>query len=554
MPGAGQATDRRRTYPLGVGRGRSLRPSFSLIQNIMTSKDSQHSAAGLQSLRAWLSGDWNRRVPSFIVVGFLLSALMTVLAAAYWLKERQRVHDHAVATASGLHKILAQEADAHLRFTHDFLKALRTRIGTPGFFQQSEEGRTADLFTTAHVDPYISIVAVTDAQGIVIMDSLNNRVKGQNRAWRDYFPYHRDHPDDDLHISGPFQVDAIGETVLALSLRLEDAQGEFSGVLVATIRLKYFEDLMHTVDVGPNGSIAFILNDKILIARKPFDASFLGRDLSSFPIMQQASQAKFHVFLTDAHIDRVNRLYVSGMVGNWPVRINIAQPTDDILTSWREHGLMGGLILLVMLVINLAFALLCLREHRRRQAMQADLEETQTRLSVLAATDPLTGIANRQQFEASFDVEQRRLSRSTRHVSLLVANIDAFKGYNDAYGYEAGDEALQAVARAISGSITRAGDIVARIGGQEFAALLADSDEEGALAAAKRIRAIVESLAIPYAASPHGCITVSVGCATARREEGERTDDLMVRAYDALAKAQQAGRNSVHVDQLASIA
>src|SRR3954454_16086696 len=113
-----------------------------------------------------------------------------------------------------------------------------------------------------------------------------------------------------------------------------------------------------------------------------------------------------------------------------------------------------------------------------------------TALAENAQVDGLTGLLNRRGFEERFSQELARAKRSGERFSVVIGDLDSFKAVNDGYGHQAGDRALEAVARCLSDG-KRASDEVARIGGEEFAALLPDTDEHGAYLYADLLRARV---------------------------------------------------------------
>src|SRR5207248_3321077 len=108
-----------------------------------------------------------------------------------------------------------------------------------------------------------------------------------------------------------------------------------------------------------------------------------------------------------------------------------------------------------------------------------------------AATDPLTALPNRRQLEARLAQEAARSRRRGVPFAVLMLDVDRFKHFNDTHGHQGGDEALRAVARALAAAI-RAGDFAGRYGGEEFAAVLPDTDAAGAEAVAERVRERVE--------------------------------------------------------------
>lgn len=174
------------------------------------------------------------------------------------------------------------------------------------------------------------------------------------------------------------------------------------------------------------------------------------------------------------------------------------------------------------------------------------LQQANAQLEALSRSDPLTGLPNRRHFDEVTAAEFRRAQRTGQPLSLLLCDVDFFKRYNDTQGHAQGDACLKAVAQALRGCFGRAGDVAARIGGEEFAVVLPGCDAEGAAQAGERLRAAVAALAIPHTASevaPH--VTLSIGVAQYDPAAMDRFDALFSQADLALYRAKHQGRDRV---------
>jgi diguanylate cyclase (GGDEF)-like protein len=160
----------------------------------------------------------------------------------------------------------------------------------------------------------------------------------------------------------------------------------------------------------------------------------------------------------------------------------------------------------------------------------------------LSLTDPLTGIYNRRYFDLFLRNEIDRSRRFQRGLAVIMLDIDHFKRYNDAFGHPAGDRALQAVASCLQ-ERRRSADVLARIGGEEFALILPETDAEGALKVAERIRA-----AMSAQADLKRQITLSMGISILSGTAVE-AEEFMQRADLALYEAKKLGRNRICVFQ-----
>lgn len=183
---------------------------------------------------------------------------------------------------------------------------------------------------------------------------------------------------------------------------------------------------------------------------------------------------------------------------------------------------------------------------QREQALQDALQVSHEQLARMARTDALTEVANRRHAEDFLAQSWAHAQQRQTSMALVMIDIDHFKRYNDHHGHLSGDRCLQAVARALTACSRRAGDLVARLGGEEFVLIMSDIDHASALNVAQRIQASVQALGWPHAGSPGlPVVTVSVGVASMRPRPGCEALLLLKRADDALYAAKAQGRNRV---------
>ncbi len=178
------------------------------------------------------------------------------------------------------------------------------------------------------------------------------------------------------------------------------------------------------------------------------------------------------------------------------------------------------------------------------EELQQQLEETNEQLHLLSITDGLTGLYNKRQFN---DMLADEWSRSRRHqspLSLIILDIDHFKGYNDTYGHAMGDDCLRKVALTIAATVKRDQDKVARVGGEEFAIILPDTDQEGADLISERVRRCIEDMEIPHEESGVAkYLTTSIGSSSTVPDNAHKVRELITTADSALYDAKACGRN-----------
>lgn len=185
---------------------------------------------------------------------------------------------------------------------------------------------------------------------------------------------------------------------------------------------------------------------------------------------------------------------------------------------------------------------------RARVNTHMNLKRKTDMLERFALLDGLTGVHNRRYFDNQLEKEIGRNQREDHPLSVIMMDIDHFKDFNDHYGHGAGDTCLQQVARTLTGALPRPGDTLCRYGGEEFVALLPDSDADGARIVAERLRKAVEAISITHEySSASSVVTLSLGIAAVESAGEQKTgaEALLTRADEALYAAKHAGRNRV---------
>jgi two-component system cell cycle response regulator len=179
----------------------------------------------------------------------------------------------------------------------------------------------------------------------------------------------------------------------------------------------------------------------------------------------------------------------------------------------------------------------------RRKRLQDRLQQNYQRSFSLALTDELTGLYNRRYLFAHLDELIERINQGGASAAVLLFDIDHFKKVNDTHGHAAGDDVLRELAARTSNSV-RSVDLGARLGGEEFAVVMPETDIASAAEVAERLRlAVAIDRFVLRASSKELDITISVGVAAA--ETGDDRDRLLARADEALYSAKTAGRNRV---------
>jgi diguanylate cyclase (GGDEF)-like protein len=195
-----------------------------------------------------------------------------------------------------------------------------------------------------------------------------------------------------------------------------------------------------------------------------------------------------------------------------------------------------------IIIINVVVLTLVIFRERMKERLK--FENT---LLKMANTDELTGLCNRRRFEELLQWEFRKLERYHRQSCILLFDLDHFKNVNDTYGHQAGDNVLAAVAQKCKNEL-RKSDILGRYGGEEFIALLPDTDLESALKVAEKLRWTIETTSIPTIEGTI-CLTISIGVASFGDMDELSIDQAIKYADDSLYLAKRSGRNQIFCAQ-----
>ena len=232
-------------------------------------------------------------------------------------------------------------------------------------------------------------------------------------------------------------------------------------------------------------------------------------------------------------------IFLSSLNKEKDIEKGIAAGGDDYLLKPISEVVLAAKIRAMQRIIQMRQSLL---------VMTRKLDSANQELRRLTSLDGLTEIANRRHFDEVLAREWRRAMRQCDEVSVIMCDIDFFKLYNDTYGHQDGDDTLRQIARALTGSMDRGGDLLARYGGEEFVAVLPGTSLSGAAFVAGQMRQAICELCIEHNGSPYGIVTASFGVASAQAEQNTDPLDVVGAADRALYEAKRAGRNRVMLD------
>ncbi|ACB80582.1 diguanylate cyclase [Methylorubrum populi BJ001] len=475
-----------------------------------------------------------RAARSWIALGVLAPLGMLALSAVMLFDLRRDAWEKAEQTSKNLLQVIERDIARNVEIIDLSLQGIVDTLKMPGLADMDPRLRQLALFDRATTARDMGVMLVVDENGDTIFDAKTVPARRVNNADREYFQLHKARPDHGLQISPPLISRLLGEPVTVLSRRIDKPDGSFGGVVQASLKLAYFSALFDRIGLGQDGAINLYLRDGTRLMRYPAVEADIGANIAGAPTFQRFLAERSGSFTGTSVRDGIERYYAFTQVGDLPLVLNVALGTREIEAEWQSKAVGIGLAILVLCGLTILLSLLFGRELRRSADMQAELAR-------LAGTDLLTGLPNRRRFEEAFEQAAKASRRADRPLALLVIDADHFKRYNDRHGHAVGDAVLKSLAKSLTESLRRPNDLAARVGGEEFAVLLPDTDRAGAARIAEAIHAAVAGLAVPAAGIDPGSITVSIGLAVSAGDRA--TEDLYRRADAALYVAKESGRN-----------
>ena len=371
-----------------------------------------------------------------------------------------------------------------------------------------------------------------------------------------YFPNGQDGPRDNVadreyfkavigaapgqrHIGIPVVSRVSGQWRLPFTVRMQRARSGLE-VINASVDLTALISAFESERPKPNGTIGLWKTDGTLLVRAPQADAFVGKRKAEnwLELVRIRTQPAGWFLSAAGPIDGEPRLIGHARLKDSPLFVVVTATLDDTLASYHRQFLPIFVVLVLVTVGGVLFSLRLVRALRAQELHAAELQW-------LATTDPLTGVDNRRQFFESGRQEFLRARRYGTALSVLMLDIDHFKDVNDRWGHPTGDRVLVALAEII-GAIVRDQDTTGRLGGEEFAVILPETESSGALTSAERLRAAVEQTPIACASDDGEVlrVAVSIGVATLAADDSS-FEAVLARADKGLYQAKESGRNRV---------
>ena len=472
-----------------------------------------------------------RRSGVFGLTVCICVALVGLEGWQLWRVYDGNVREAGVVTATTA-RSLAEQADNTIKTADSIVASLVERVEAEGTGPEAKARFYRLMTSLAAALPAIHEMGITDEKGNAIVKSLVAEPVGLNYAEREYFRFHATHTDRGPFIGERVKSKIDGSYNITVTRRINHTDGSFAGVVVTSVSMKFFQQLFDQVRAESGGIIALLSDEGAILAHSPAitgDASEPAGGELQRPMPDHRNSGSLAYI---SAIDGVRRFGSYQHLGQFPLTTLVAQSEWNVQSSFRTQLIWNAGIVALVLTVLAAMGSRAIKANRflKSQAMQ----------------DGLTGLGNRRIFEETIQSEFRRAARSREPVSVVLIDIDHFKDYNDCYGHLRGDECLRSIAHAIRGCIRRAGDIIARYGGEEIIVVLPGLGTASAFALARAMKRAVHDLALPHVRSVHSIVTFSAGVATHVPGRSAGSWQMLVEAADAaLYEAKAKGRDRI---------
>jgi diguanylate cyclase (GGDEF)-like protein len=480
----------------------------------------------------------------FTYLGIVM--LVTVYATLTYLLviDRVKATDDATQNAENLARLIEQSVARAIRSADNTVLILRRSY--------LRDPANTDLVAWA-TDPDLKNgltfqYSVINRDGLIKSSSYGRNAVGIDVSDRAHFQVHAESKDDTLYISEPIRLRSTGQNTIILSRRISNPDGSFAGVITASFDIDQLVRLYQSINLGKNGIISLIGRDGIVRAagangQPRWDV--IGQRFPNAGILEAIEKSPSGQYWNEPQwkaggrrFDGVKRLIAYRCVEDLPLVAVVGISEDEIFQHSTDNALaylsISG-ILTIGILIAIAFAAI-----RQRKLMVAARE-----VEFQAYHDGMTALANRTAFRRAVDRALRQSKISGSNFNIFLLDLDNFKNVNDTLGHIAGDDLIRQVADRLKSAVGTA-DLVARIGGDEFAILqIPNGDSRNA--ALTLAGKLIELIGTPYDLDGHEAIVeTSIGIAQSRTD-GADTDQLVNSADLALYHAKAAGRNIFHM-------
>ena len=467
----------------------------------------------------------------FVIAVFLCAGafiLTTILADREISIQTEKVNmsnrNNAMFAEESIQQIMSQ--------AEMILELMKIDMETLGYIPVERQAFLNSLSNSQKFDQ----IAIADAAGNLTFSAipLQSRL---NISEREHFRAQVIADTNKIYIAAPWISRASGKPNIFFSRRINDPQGNFAGIVAISLNQGFLDSLFSKLELGESNFIALVRRDGVFLARSPFvDNSKINPDRytknhAGFEMIKQGAMSGTFVTTAEKSVIGATRANAFKVFSNYPLVLLTGITLEDALRDTFQLQKTYHIIASVFSVLVIVFFTVYWWLLRKQYA-------TNRKLEYLSGHDTQTGLLNRYYIEQTLVREIERAECDQESLSMIIFDIDHFKKVNDNYGHLIGDEVLKHIAQ-IAKRILRKSDSLARMGGEEFMAILPHTGYADAMVVAEKMRFNLSIQEHPQA----GIVTASFG--VAERRQDESFNEWYNRADLAMYQAKKQGRNCV---------
>ncbi len=351
------------------------------------------------------------RLATWGIAGFVALACMALIGLETWRVTAQRaeVLANSRKETANLTSSLIQHAELIFRSADAVLAGMVERLEHDELNAGMRERMKGWFAKELQISPQFISFSAADNSGRIFI-STNGEKDAPRLSDREYFFYHRDHDEKTIHISGP--VRGRAGWFIPVTRRINNADGTFAGVAIASIDPQYFQNLYDRLELEDNSAVVLVTTDGggTLLVRRPFVEANVGRDMSNSVIITQLKQESSGSIEIKASIDGVRRFNSFERGHVYPIAVAVAQNVDELLAPWRASALRRLAEVTALTAFILVMGAFVWRATRGLAGHSAKLRETNARFDAALATMP-AGLS-------MFDANGKLLVWNTRYLEL----------------------------------------------------------------------------------------------------------------------------------------
>ncbi len=323
----------------------------------------------------------SRTALAVVLLCATLLSLWGLVAWKEWQERQDRLARGAVDIKNLTHS-LSEHAARTIESGAIILSNVVNRFGQGDAPQVDHFNQLLAAYT--HELPQLREVVVLDEDGKWKFSSVG-KAQSYNNSDRDYFQFHKSHPDQELRINTPIVSRATGRWTVLLTRRISNPDGSFAGVAAVAIDLGFFQAFYETFAIGSRGSVGLFRTDGTLLVRRPFDAANIGRNYSTkLPLFEWLRMAPADYSRVDSPFDGQIKWIAYEQVAGFPLVINVALAEDEMLASWRGEVKSDILITGILSLVLVAMGILIVIQFRLRSHAECALQESEAEYRLLA--------------------------------------------------------------------------------------------------------------------------------------------------------------------------